>query len=77
MTQIISTENIPHHVGEEVTIQGWLYAKTGKGKIQFLQVRDGTGIMQAVLFRPNLPPETFEAGRRLTQGTWHRFLRTE
>ncbi|GAB4445353.1 MAG: asparagine--tRNA ligase [Anaerolineae bacterium] len=67
MTNIVSIQNIAQHIGEEVTIQGWLYAKTGKGKLQFLQVRDGTGIMQAVMFKPNLPEEVFEAGKRLTQ----------
>jgi asparaginyl-tRNA synthetase len=67
LSKIVSIEKIAEHVGQEVTIQGWLYAKTGKGKIQFLQVRDGTGIMQAVLFKPNLPAEMFEAGKRLSQ----------
>ncbi|RMF03136.1 MAG: asparagine--tRNA ligase [Chloroflexi bacterium] len=67
MSNIVAIQNIADYIGQEVTIQGWLYAKTGKGKIQFLQVRDGTGIMQAVLFKPNLPPEIFEAGKRLTQ----------
>jgi asparaginyl-tRNA synthetase len=67
LTNIVSIQNIAAHIGEEVIIKGWLYAKTGKGKIQFLQIRDGSGIMQAVLFKPNLPPDTFEAGKRLTQ----------
>jgi asparaginyl-tRNA synthetase len=67
LSNVVSIQNIAGHVGEEVTIQGWLYAKTGKGKIQFLQVRDGTGTMQAVLFKPNLPPEVFAAGKGLTQ----------
>ena len=67
MTQIISIENILHHVGEEATIQGWLYAKTGKGKLQFLQVRDGTGIVQAVMFKPNLPEDVFDAAKGLSQ----------
>jgi asparaginyl-tRNA synthetase len=67
LTDIVSIQDIAGHEGEEVTIQGWLYAKTGKGKIQFLQVRDGSGIIQAVLFKPNLPLETFEVGKRLTQ----------
>jgi asparaginyl-tRNA synthetase len=67
LNNVVSIQNIADHVGEEVTIQGWLYAKTGKGKIQFLQVRDGTGVMQAVLFKPNLSPEIFEVGKRLTQ----------
>jgi asparaginyl-tRNA synthetase len=67
LTQIISIENILHHVGEEATIQGWLYAKTGKGKLQFLQVRDGTGIVQAVIFKPNLPEDMFDAAKGLSQ----------
>ena len=67
MSNIVSIQNITDYIGQEVTIKGWLYAKTGKGKIQFLQIRDGTGIMQAVLFKPNLSPEIFEAGKRLTQ----------
>ncbi len=67
MTQVVSIENILHHVGEEVTIQGWLYAKTGKGKLQFLQVRDGTGIVQAVMFKPNLQEDVFDAAKGLTQ----------
>lgn len=64
---IVTIQNITNHVGETVTIQGWLYAKTGKGKIQFLQVRDGTGTMQAVLFKPNLPVEMFNEAKRLGQ----------
>ena len=67
MTQVVSIENILHHVGDEVTIQGWLYAKTGKGKLQFLQVRDGTGIVQAVMFKPNLQEDVFDAAKGLTQ----------
>ena len=67
MTQIIHIEDISDHVGEEVTAQGWLYAKTGKGKLQFLQVRDGTGALQAVMFKPNLPAEIFDAAKGLTQ----------
>ncbi len=67
MTRPVRIENIANYVGEEVTIYGWLYAKTGKGKLQFLQVRDGTGIVQAVAFKPNLPEEVFDAIKGLTQ----------
>ena len=49
MAPIVSIRSLQDHVGEEVTLQGWLYNKTGKGKLQFLQVRDGSGICQAVL----------------------------
>jgi asparaginyl-tRNA synthetase len=67
LSNIVSIQNIANFVGETVTVQGWLYAKTGKGKLQFLQMRDGTGTMQAVMFRPNLPTEIFDAGKRLSQ----------
>ncbi len=54
-------------VGREVSIQGWLYNRTDKGRLQFLSVRDGTGTIQAVVFQKNVSPEVFEATRRLTQ----------
>lgn len=67
MTRTVPIEEIHCHVDEEVTLQGWLYHSTGKGKLRFLQVRDGTGIVQAVMFRPNLPDDVFELAKRVTQ----------
>jgi asparaginyl-tRNA synthetase len=64
---IVAIRSLKDHVGEEVTIQGWLYHKTGKGKLQFLQVRDGTGVCQAVIFRDNVSEDDFEIGKLLTQ----------
>ena len=63
---IIRIQDIAQHIGEEVTLQGWLYNKTDKGKLQFLQVRDGAGIVQAVVFQKDVPPETFAAAQRAT-----------
>ncbi len=67
MAEHVYIEKIADHVGEEVIIKGWLYAKTGKGKLQFLQVRDGTGIIQCVVFKKEVSPEAFDAAQRLTQ----------
>jgi asparaginyl-tRNA synthetase len=67
MAEQVYIEDIAQHVGETVTIKGWLYAKTGKGKLQFLQVRDGTGIIQCIVFKKEVTPEVFEDARRLTQ----------
>ena len=67
MAREIRIEEIAAHEGEEVTIKGWLYNSTGKGRLQFLQIRDGSGIVQAVAFEGNLPQETFEAIKRLGQ----------
>src|SRR6185436_15790893 len=41
------------HIGEEVTLKGWLYNSRSSGKLAFLQLRDGTGIVQCVVFKPN------------------------
>ncbi|MFQ5929748.1 MAG: asparagine--tRNA ligase [Acidobacteriota bacterium] len=59
--------DIAEHADQEVTVKGWLYNKTHKGKLRFLLVRDGTGILQAVVFQKNVPPEVFEASDTLTQ----------
>lgn len=67
MTTEIRIEDIAEYEGQEVTIKGWLYNSTGKGKLQFLQVRDGTGIVQAVTFGPEMDEEVFEAIRRIGQ----------
>ena len=67
MPSVISIENIAGHVGDEVTLQGWLYAKTGKGRLQFLQVRDGTGMVQCVVFKKDVQEEVFLNVRQLTQ----------
>jgi asparaginyl-tRNA synthetase len=67
MADKIRIEEIAAHDGEEVTVQGWLFGRTDKGRLQFLQVRDGTGIVQAVAFKKELAPEVFETVRELTQ----------
>ena len=63
---MIRVQDIAQHIGEQVTLQGWLYNKTDKGRLQFLQVRDGTGIVQAVVFQKDVSPETFAAAQKAT-----------
>ena len=65
MAQIIRIEDVGAHVDQQVTVQGWLQLKTGKGKLQFLRVRDGTGFIQAVIFKGNVSEEIFEAAKRM------------
>jgi asparaginyl-tRNA synthetase len=67
VADIIQIQDIARYEGQEVTLQGWLYNRTHKGKLQFLMVRDGTGIAQCVAFRPEIGEEMFEAGLALTQ----------
>ena len=63
----VYVEDVDRHVGEPVQIRGWLYHRTDKGKLRFLLVRDGTGTIQAVIFKKNVPPEVFEAADTVTQ----------
>jgi len=44
---------LKERIGESVTLKGWLYNKRSSGKLVFLQMRDGTGIVQCVVFKPN------------------------
>jgi len=67
MSTEITIDRIGEYIGQEVTLKGWLYAKTGKGKLQFLRLRDGTGIVQCVAFRPELGDEKFEMIKGLSQ----------
>lgn len=55
------------HVGEIVQIPGWLYNLRKSGKIVFPLLRDGTGIMQCVAVRSQLPGPLFETIKDLTQ----------
>ena len=60
-------QDIAEHVEQEVTLKGWLYNKTDKGKLRFLLLRDGTGVIQTVVFQKNVSPEVFQATDTLTQ----------
>jgi asparaginyl-tRNA synthetase len=59
-------ENIGKHVGEEVTLRGWVHNKRSSGKIQFVIVRDGTGYIQGVIVKNVVSPEIFAAADSLT-----------
>ncbi len=58
---------IGRYAGKEVTIKGWLYNSRSSGKLHFLQVRDGTGIIQCVVFEKDVSPEIFKLADEATQ----------
>ena len=60
MPEIIRVSEISKYDGQEVTVQGWVYNRTHKGKLIFLLVRDGSGFVQCVAFKGDLEEETFE-----------------
>ena len=67
MAELINLKDIASYDGEEVTVRGWLYNRTDKGRLQFLLVRDGTGIAQCVVFEKDVPEDLFEAATALSQ----------
>ena len=69
MSPIIQVDQIADYVDQEVTIQGWVYNRTNKGKLVFLLVRDGHGFVQCVAFKGDLEAETFEKALRAPQET--------
>ena len=66
-TQAITIAQLGKHVGEEVTLKGWLYNLRSSGKILFPQLRDGTGVVQCVALKQALTSEVWEALKGLGQ----------
>jgi asparaginyl-tRNA synthetase len=60
-------EEISRFADQEILIRGWLTGRRSKGKIHFLQLRDGTGFIQATAFKGELPDEQFEQADHLPQ----------
>jgi len=67
MPEWVYVSDIARHQGQEVTLKGWLYNKRSSGKLHFLQVRDGTGVIQCVVSRSDVSPETFHLADHLSQ----------
>ncbi|SMG26190.1 asparagine--tRNA ligase [Paenibacillus aquistagni] len=59
--------DVNRHVGEEVRIGCWLHNKRSSGKIQFLQLRDGTGYIQGVVVKSEVSEEIWDNAKSLTQ----------
>jgi asparaginyl-tRNA synthetase len=53
--------------GQEITVRGWVYNRTDKGRLQFIQLRDGTGIVQCVAFKKEMNEAEFEIAGKLSQ----------
>ncbi len=55
-------KDLPGHEGEQVTIAGWVETVRVHGKVAFIVVRDGTGLVQCVLVKKELSPAVWEGG---------------
>src|SRR5256884_2629239 len=62
-------EELPRLAGQPVTVRGWVATTRSSGKIAFVVVRDGSGLLQAVLSKKDLPPDVWDAFGNLPQET--------
>jgi asparaginyl-tRNA synthetase len=69
MPDVHRIEELPQRVGETVRTRGWVTTTRSSGKIAFVVLRDGTGYLQAVVSKQDVPAAAWEAFGRLTQET--------
>ena len=60
-------KDLAQFVGKEVSLKGWLYNKRSSGKVKFLILRDGSGLLQCVYFKGNVTEEIFEIADKIGQ----------
>ncbi len=65
--QFTKIDNLKNHIGTEVTLAGWLYRNRPSGKVQFLILRDGSGLCQCVIESGKISEALFEAVKSLGQ----------
>jgi asparaginyl-tRNA synthetase len=65
--ELIQVADIGCYEGREVVLRGWLYNKRSSGKLHFLQLRDGSGVVQCVVFKGDVEAELFERCDHLPQ----------
>ena len=58
---------IGRHAGEEVTLRGWLFNKRSSGKLGFLEIRDGSGMIQGVVSKKDVAESTWAGVETVTQ----------
>src|SRR5215210_7857646 len=59
--------DVSAHVGEEITIKGWLYNIRSSGKLMFPQIRDGSGVIQGVVSKRDVSEKMWSDFETLTQ----------
>ena len=64
---MVEIKELGEHVGESVTVRGWVEATRGHGKVAFTVVRDGTGVLQGVLVKSQVDEATWELQQSFTQ----------
>ena len=74
--RVVLISALADHVGATVLVQGWLHNSTGRGKLAFLMIRDGSGLVQAVVSKKEVSEQDFAATKALTQESSLRLIGT-
>ncbi|MFA5727842.1 MAG: OB-fold nucleic acid binding domain-containing protein, partial [Candidatus Neomarinimicrobiota bacterium] len=65
--QSVLVKDVQSYNGQEVSLRGWVYNLRSSGKIWFLLLRDGTGLIQGIVSRNDVTEEVFNQKDNLTQ----------
>src|SRR5687768_3680848 len=57
------------YAGQTVRVRGWVTHVRSSGKVAFVVMRDGSGVLQCVLVKSSIPAEAWERFAELTQET--------
>jgi asparaginyl-tRNA synthetase len=63
---VVYISDLKRYIGQEVTVRGWVQHHRSKGKLQFIIMRDGTGVCQLVAFKGDLSEADWEAADKLS-----------
>ena len=69
MSDTVEVNELASHVGSEIVIRGWIESTRAHGKVAFLDVRDGTGVVQGVVVKKEVADEVWERHASLTLET--------
>ena len=69
MSDTVEVRDLASHVGAEIIIRGWVESTRAHGKVAFLDVRDGTGVVQGVVVKQEVADEVWERHTSLTLET--------
>ena len=68
-SRFVSIEDLHSVAGQAVTVRGWVTHVRSSGKVAFVVLRDGSGVLQSVLVKNAVSPETWERFAELTLET--------
>ncbi len=69
MAENVSIKELPEHLGDTVTVNGWIMKTRSSGKISFSVLRDGSGYVQAVTSKADVSDEVWSTVKKLTHET--------